>query len=111
MQVDAGLDTGPVLACEKVAIGPRMTVSDLHDDLARIGAPLMVRAVHAFAAGRITPQPQPADAVTYAAKLDRHQGPLAWTQPATRIPRALPPPKPAPATFFDLNAATLKQTT
>src|SRR3546814_7886910 len=78
MQVDAGLDTGPVLACEKVAIGPRMTVSDLHDELARIGAPLMVRAMHDFAAGRIAPQPQPADGVTYAAKLARDEGRIDW---------------------------------
>src|SRR3546814_1347896 len=95
----AGLETGPVRACEKVAIGPRRTVSDLHDDLARIGAPLMVRAVHDFAAGRITPQPQPADGVTYAAKLARDEGRIDWAQPAVAIDRAVRALNPGPGTF------------
>src|SRR3546814_16272619 len=76
-----------------------MTVSDLHDDLARIGAPLMVRAGHDFAAGRITPQPQPADGVTYAAKLARDEGRIDWAQPAVAIDRAVRALNPGPGTF------------
>src|SRR3546814_2591383 len=105
----AGLETGPVRACEKVAIGPRRTVSDLHDDLARIGAPLMVRPVHDFAAGRITPQPQPADGVTYAAKLARDEGRIDWAQPAVAIDRAVRALNPGPGTFFELNGERIKQ--
>ncbi len=100
MKMDAGLDTGPVLARETVAIGPRMTVGELHDDLARAGAPLMVRAVHDFADGRIVPQPQPTEGVTYAAKLARDEGRIDWTRPAIEIDRAVRALNPGPGTFF-----------
>ena len=89
MQMEAGLDTGPVLACEKVAITPRMGIAELHDRLAETGAPLMVRAVHDFAAGRITPRPQPAEGVTYAAKIQREEGRLDWSKSAAEIDRAI----------------------
>jgi methionyl-tRNA formyltransferase len=108
MQMDAGLDTGPVLACEKVAIAPRVTASDLHDELARIGAPLMVRAVHDFADGKISPQPQPAAGVTYAAKLARDEGRIDWTKPAIAIDRAVRALNPGPGTFFELNGERIK---
>lgn len=108
MQMDAGLDTGPVLACERLAIGPRMTVSDLHDGLVRIGAPLMVRAVHDFAAGKIVPQPQPAEGVTYAAKLARDEGRIDWSRSAAEIDRAVRALNPGPGTFFELNGERIK---
>lgn len=108
MQMDAGLDTGPVLACERLAIGPRMTVSDLHDGLVRIGAPLMVRAVHDFAAGKIVPQPQPAEGVTYAAKLARDEGRIDWSRGAAEIDRAVRALNPGPGTFFELNGERIK---
>jgi len=108
MKMDAGLDTGPVLACEKVAIGPRMTVSQLHDDLARIGAPLMVRAVHDYADGKIVPQPQPAAGVTYAAKLARDEGRLDWRQSASALDRMVRALNPGPGTFFELGGERIK---
>ncbi|HEX6956350.1 MAG TPA: methionyl-tRNA formyltransferase [Ferrovibrio sp.] len=100
MKMDAGLDTGPVLDCARVAIGPRMTVSELHDELARAGAPLMLRAVHDYAAGRLEPQPQPAEGVTYAAKLARDEGRIDWTRPAVEIDRMVRALNPGPGTFF-----------
>ncbi len=102
MQMDAGLDTGPVLDCETVAIGPRMTVSELHDELSARGAALMVRAVHDFAAGRITPRPQPAEGVTYAAKLGKDEGRIDWTKSAAEIDRMVRALNPGPGTFFDM---------
>ncbi|WP_300295302.1 methionyl-tRNA formyltransferase, partial [Ferrovibrio sp.] len=108
MQMDVGLDTGPVLACEKVAIGPRMTVAELHDELARVGAPLMVRALHDFAAGKIKPQPQPETGVTYAAKLGREEGRLDWTKPAIDLDRMVRALNPGPGTFFELNGERIK---
>ncbi|MFN4276328.1 MAG: methionyl-tRNA formyltransferase [Ferrovibrio sp.] len=108
MQMDVGLDTGPVLACEKVAIGPRMTVSELHDELARVGAPLMVRALHDFADGTIKPQPQPEAGVTYAAKLTRDEGRIDWTKSAAEIDRMVRALNPGPGTFFELNGERIK---
>jgi methionyl-tRNA formyltransferase len=108
MQMDVGLDTGPVLACERVAIGPRMTIAELHDELARVGAPLMVRALHDFAAGKIKAQPQPEQGVTYAAKLARDEGRIDWTKPAAEIDRMVRALNPGPGTFFELNGERIK---
>jgi methionyl-tRNA formyltransferase len=108
MQMDVGLDTGPVLACEKVAIGPRMTVSELHDELARVGAPLMVRALHDFADGTIKPQPQSDQGVTYAAKLAKDEGRIDWTKSAAEIDRMIRALNPGPGTFFELNGERIK---
>src|SRR5579859_1042561 len=70
MQMDAGLDTGPMLLREAVPIGPTTTAAELHDTLAALGARLILRAlVDAPAA-----VPQPAEGVTYAAKLTREAG-------------------------------------
>ncbi|WP_298720615.1 methionyl-tRNA formyltransferase [uncultured Ferrovibrio sp.] len=101
MKMDAGLDTGPVLECERVKIGPRMTVSELHDELARIGAPLMVRAVHAYADGKIEPKPQPDEGVTYAAKLSKDEGRIDWSRSAVEIDRMVRALNPGPGTFFE----------
>jgi methionyl-tRNA formyltransferase len=108
MQMDVGLDTGPVLARETVTIGPRMTISELHDALARIGAPLMLRALHAFAKGEIAPQPQPAEGVTYAAKLSKDEGRIDWTKSAVEIDRMVRALNPGPGTTFELNGERIK---
>jgi methionyl-tRNA formyltransferase len=108
MQMDVGLDTGPVLLRETVAITPRMTITQLHDDLARVGAPLMVRAVHDFAAGKIQPQPQATDGVTYAAKLSKDEGRIDWTKPAAEIDRMVRALNPGPGTSFELNGERIK---
>lgn len=108
MQMDVGLDTGPVLLRESVTITPRMTVSVLHDELARVGAPLMVRAVHGFADGKIVPQPQATDGVTYAAKLAKDEGRIDWTKSAAEIDRMVRALNPGPGTTFELNGERIK---
>ena len=108
MQMDVGLDTGPVLARQRVAIGPRMTVAELHDDLVRVGAPLMLRAVHDFADGKIVPEPQSADSVTYAAKLLKDEGRIDWTKSAAEIDRMVRALNPGPGTTFELNGERIK---
>ncbi|MEK9970282.1 MAG: methionyl-tRNA formyltransferase [Ferrovibrio sp.] len=108
MQMDVGLDTGPVLLRETVAITPRMTVSELHDELVRVGAPLMVQAVHGFASGQIVPQPQPTDGVTYAAKLLKDEGRIDWTRPAIEIDRTVRALNPGIGTSFELNGERIK---
>jgi methionyl-tRNA formyltransferase len=82
MKMDAGLDTGDILSIEKTPIRPEDNSQTLHDRLAQIGASLVVKTIHDFVAGRITPQPQPAEGSSYARKISKEDGKLDWTQPA-----------------------------
>ena len=78
MQMDAGLDTGPMLLREAVPIGPDTTCGRLHDMLAGVGARLILRAL----AEAPPPMPQPAAGATYAAKLTREDGRIDWSRDA-----------------------------
>jgi len=81
MKMDEGLDTGPVAMTERVAIEPDMTAGDLHDKLAPIGGELMVRAIDALEHNDLTFVPQPDIGVTYAAKIDKAESRIVWSQP------------------------------
>jgi methionyl-tRNA formyltransferase len=87
MKMDAGLDTGDVAMAERLAVTDRMTASDLHDALAKVGAPLMVRAIDALERGAMTLTPQSADGVTYAAKIDKDEARIDWTKAAREVLR------------------------
>src|SRR5262245_3034494 len=80
MQMDEGLDTGPVALAERVAIRPDMTAGELHDLLAPIGADLMGRALGALERGALALTPQPATGVTYAAKVANEETRIDWTK-------------------------------
>ena len=81
MQMDEGLDTGPIALAEHVAIGPDMTAGELHDALAPIGADLMGRALGALERGALALTPQPANGVTYAAKIANEETRIDWGKP------------------------------
>jgi methionyl-tRNA formyltransferase len=81
MQMDQGLDTGPVALAERVTIGPDMTAGELHDALAPIGADLMGRALAALERGALVLKPQPTDGVTYAAKIANEETRIDWAKP------------------------------
>jgi methionyl-tRNA formyltransferase len=81
MRMEEGLDTGPVAMAERVAIGPDMTAGDLHDELARLGADLMARALAALEKDALVLTPQAADGVTYAAKIDKAETRIDWARP------------------------------
>lgn len=85
MKMDEGLDTGPVAMTERVAIDPDMTTGQLHDELAQIGASLMVRAMTALDAGSLHLEPQPEEGATYAAKIDKGETRVDWSRPATEV--------------------------
>ncbi len=85
MQMDAGLDTGPMLLKRALAIRPDETGGQLHDRLAELGAALIVEALDGIATGRIRPVPQPDDGATYAAKIGRPDAILDWTETAERL--------------------------
>jgi len=81
MKMEEGLDTGPVAMTERLAIEPGMTAGDLHDRLAPIGGELMVRAIDALEHNKLTLTPQPDTGVTYAAKIDKAESRIVWSQP------------------------------
>jgi len=85
MKMDAGLDTGAVVAEERTPIGPDETAGDLHDRLAVMGAGLMARSLDDIGAGRVRAVPQPPDGVNYAAKLTNEETRVDWSRPAAEI--------------------------
>jgi methionyl-tRNA formyltransferase len=87
MQMDAGLDTGPILLAKPLRIEPAMDALALHDALAASGATLIVRALDALAKGQLAAQPQPAAGATYAAKIARNEAPLDFRRAAVELER------------------------
>jgi methionyl-tRNA formyltransferase len=87
MLMDAGLDTGPMLAQRSLAIERHDTGGSLHDRLAIEGANLLIEALAGLERGTLQPQPQPKDGVTYAAKLEKSEARIDWTTPALAIER------------------------
>jgi methionyl-tRNA formyltransferase len=104
MRMDAGLDTGPMLLRESVAITEATTATMLHDALAEIGGRLILQAL-----AKDPPDiPQPAEGATYAPKLTRDDGRLDWTIDATSLARRVRALNPWPGTFTALPDAPLK---
>ena len=88
MWMAEGLDTGPVLLSQSTPIGPEETAGALHDRLAALGAQVLKDGLGLLRAGiRPVPQPQPAEGVTYAHKLDKAEARLDWSQPAAQLAR------------------------
>jgi len=97
MQMDAGLDTGPVLLEAAVPIGPGDTAATLHDRLSELGARLIVEALDRRAT--LAPRPQPAAGVTYAAKIDKAEARVDWSRPAAEIDRQIRALSPFPGAW------------
>jgi len=87
MQMEAGLDTGPMLLVRETPIGPRELGGELHDRLSQLGAAAIVAAIGEWQAGRVKPVTQPAEGATYAAKLSKAEARIDWAQPAVVIDR------------------------
>jgi methionyl-tRNA formyltransferase len=103
MQMDAGLDTGPVLRQSKLDIADDDDAGTLHDRLAELGAELIVDALSDVASGSARAMPQPQVGVTYARKIDKQETQLDWTRPAVELHRAVRAFRPTPgaSTRFD----------
>lgn len=108
MQMEAGLDTGPMLLKDQVVIGPTMTTGALHDILSQQGAALILPALDRLDAGTLTAIPQPEDGVTYAAKIDKAEARIDWTRPASEVARHINGLSPFPGAWFDLNGQRIK---
>ncbi len=104
MQMDAGLDTGPMLLRGAIPIGPRARLGEIHDALAALGANLVLQAL----AEDPPAVPQPAEGASYAARLSRADGRIDWSLPADRIERQTRAFDPWPGAFTTLGAEVLK---
>jgi len=102
MQMEAGLDTGPVLLAEHTPIGTTETAGELHDRLSAIGAGLMVRALAALERGSLDATPQPDDGVTYAAKIDKAEARIDWSRPAQELDWHIRGLSPFPGAWCDV---------
>jgi methionyl-tRNA formyltransferase len=103
MRMDEGLDTGPVCASTRIAIGPDMTAGDLHDIMAARGADLMVEALAALERGALTCTPQPRDGVTYAGKIDKGEARIDWVRPAPEVHNKVRGLAPWPGAYFEVH--------
>jgi methionyl-tRNA formyltransferase len=108
MQMDEGLDTGPMLLREPIPIAEDDTAGTLHDKLAVLGARLIAAALEGLAAGRLTATPQPAEGVSYAAKLTRADEALDWRKPARELARQVRALSPRPGAWFMARGERIK---
>ncbi|WP_347312401.1 methionyl-tRNA formyltransferase [Defluviimonas sp. SAOS-178_SWC] len=106
MRMEAGLDTGPVLLCARTAIGPEETMADLHDRLAAMGARAIVDALARL--DGLIPVPQPAEGVTYAAKIDKAEARIDWTRPAAEVDRQIRGLSPFPGAWAEVAGERVK---
>lgn len=89
MQMDSGLDTGPVLAQRALPITRDEDAASLHDKLAALGAEMIVAALQDIETGRARPVPQAQAGVTYANKIRKRETVLDWSRPAAELERAV----------------------
>ncbi|PWB80220.1 MAG: methionyl-tRNA formyltransferase [Methylocystaceae bacterium] len=108
MQMEAGLDTGPVLLAEAVAIATADTAGSLHDKLATVGGRLIVVALDKLAKGPLAATPQLEAGVTYAAKIDKAEATIDWARPAAEIDRQIRAFNPFPGAATRLGGAAVK---
>jgi len=105
MKMEAGLDTGDVAMAERIAITDEMTAADLHDLLSRLGADLTVRAMAALERGQLQLVKQPAEGVTYAAKVDKAEARIDWNKPARAVLRHIHGLSPFPGAWSELQTS------
>jgi methionyl-tRNA formyltransferase len=108
MQMDSGLDTGPMLLAQTLPIAPDDSTGRLHDRLAALGARLIVPALQDASAGRLSPQAQPTDGVNYAHKVEKAESVIDWQLDAAVIERRARAFDPFPGLQFLLRGAPVK---
>lgn len=106
MQMEAGLDTGPVLLREITPIGPEDTTADLHDRLSVMGAREVLTALDHLS--DLAPHPQSNDGITYAAKIDKAEARIDWTLPAAQVDRQIRGLSPFPGAWCDIAGERVK---
>jgi len=105
MKMEEGLDTGPVALADRVPIPADATTGDMHDELARRGADLTLRALAALEKGALQLTPQPATGATYANKIDKSETRIDWTQSWQTVHNHCRGLSPAPGAWYELPGA------
>jgi methionyl-tRNA formyltransferase len=108
MRMEEGLDSGPMLAARETDIGAHDTAKTVHDRLAELGAALIVEALEKIETGGVREVPQPAEGVTYAAKINKAEAAIDWRQEAAQIGRQVRAFNPWPMAETRLNGAQLR---
>jgi methionyl-tRNA formyltransferase len=105
MGMERGLDTGPMFAVRETEVG-RKTAGELTDEIARMGAALMVEVLGRL--DRTAPVPQPGDGVTYASKIEKHEAKLDFSQSAEAVEHQVRAFNPVPGAFFEIGSERIK---
>jgi methionyl-tRNA formyltransferase len=108
MQMEAGLDTGPVLALRRTPILPHDTAETLHQRLSELGGALVREELARYLAGALTPHPQPAEGVTIARLVEKEDGRMDWARPAVELERRVRAFVPWPGAWTQLGPQLLK---
>ena len=108
MRMDAGLDTGPMLLEQAIAITADTTAASLHDQLQALGSRLIVEAVAGLERGELQERAQPVDGATYARKLSKEEARIDWSRPAEEIARRIRAFNPVPVAWSELNGERLR---
>jgi methionyl-tRNA formyltransferase len=108
MQMEEGLDTGPMMLMERLPIAPDDTTGSLHDRLAALGGRMIVDAMRRLAEGALQATPQPEDGANYAAKIAKEEAALDFTRPADVLERKIRAFNPFPGATGSCNGTTIK---
>ena len=108
MQMEAGLDTGPVYVRGAIPIGADETAGELHDRLAKLGGELLVSYMAELLQGKIEAVPQDDANATYAAKISKADAAIDWSADATAILRQIRAYNPVPGAYFETNGESVK---
>jgi methionyl-tRNA formyltransferase len=108
MKMDRGLDTGPILSQRAVPIRDTVTAGELFDELAQLGAELLIETLPRYVSGEIRPRPQDDAEATYAPRLSTADGELDFNQPADFLARMVRAYNPWPGTFSNVDGVRLK---
>ncbi|MYM21548.1 methionyl-tRNA formyltransferase [Duganella sp. FT135W] len=108
MEMEEGLDTGPMLLIERVAIENSDTTGSLHDKLAALGGKMIVDALNKMKAGQLQATVQPEEGVNYASKISKEEAALDFSQPAVEISRKIRAFNPFPGAHGTVNGVNIK---
>ena len=108
MQMDVGLDTGPMLSQRSIPLTQQDTAGSVFEKLSRLGADLLIETLPDYLSGKLTPTPQPEDGVTYAPMLKKEEGQLDFTYDVHELERRVRAFNPWPGAFIDLEGTPLK---
>ena len=108
MQMDVGLDTGPMLSQRSIRLTPDDTSGSALEKLSTLGADLLIETLPDYLSGKLRPTPQPEEGVTYAPMLKKEEGLLDFTHDAHELERRVRAFNPWPGAFMDFDGALLK---